>query len=103
MLYEMAQEGWGTRTAGDLASPSGRFTRITNDPREIPSIVQAFDDSIAQAGLADPDQLVGHFMVEEEWRHLTVTKYANEQDLLMRYGILEQWHLNWQREMTRFD
>ena len=76
-LHVLCRGAWANESQGDVGSLYGKFYRISNDPVEIPEIVEAFTDEIDQLSI-DPWTLVGHYLVVEYQDIVTVTGYPSE-------------------------
>lgn len=99
VLDAIAKEGWANKSDGDTGSVSGWFARISNSPAELRELMSAFEDQMNEAGLADPIELVGHFLVvEDQTGFVTVTKHEDEKSLTTDYALHEMWHQEWQNQ-----
>jgi hypothetical protein len=95
-LYRMGLEGWCGASSGDVASPYGFFSRITNESSEIAAIKDAFGELFESAGYDAPQELVGNWLiVESEQGVVDVTQYETEEELDtafdQRVGLYESW------------
>jgi hypothetical protein len=79
LLYVMSLEGWANASSGNVECPTGFFARISNEPREVPEIRDAFPTE--SAGISNAD-IVGHFLcVENDQGFWYVTRYETARAL----------------------
>lgn len=96
ILHDMALTSWANESHGDPEAHVGFFARISNSEAELHEITQAFEQSMAAAGLEDTRELIGHFIVvEQESRDVVVMTYDNDRDLLKDYGNLCTAYESW--------
>ncbi|AYR03275.1 hypothetical protein SEA_OCTOBIEN14_140 [Gordonia phage Octobien14] len=63
MFAAMAREGWMTATDGDENAPTGLFGYVVNTPEELPELLTAFEDTIAEHGKPKDGELLGAWLV----------------------------------------
>lgn len=87
VLHAMTREGWASESDGDTESPTGYFSRISNNMADIVSIIDAFaGDAFEIAPDFDFSELVGHFLlVENDQGQIFVTAYNSEKELRNAY------------------
>lgn len=96
ILHDMARKDWANESNGVPEAHVGFFARISNSEAELHEVTQAFEQSIAAAGLGDTSELIGHFIVvEQESREVVVMTYDNDRDLLKDYGNLCTAYESW--------
>lgn len=94
-LSYMCANGWANESSGDLQSPMGYFSRVTNEPAEIEEIAQM----ITQPQVMDFDELIGHFMVQRyRGGEVIATRYSRQRDLLAAYRLLQREFKQWQTD-----
>jgi len=96
MLYRMSLDGWAGASAGDVASPYGFFSRITNEPSELESLEDAFGEMFEGANFTATDELVGSFLITESSQgFVDVQEFPSFKALDVafdqRVGLYESW------------
>lgn len=87
-LYELTQDGYRNEHGGCLEHALGAFSRISISADDIRDIAQAYRPELDRAG-ADPDELVGHFIVTEHLDdQVRVQAFDSEQSQHRRFGDL---------------
>lgn len=97
VLRAMASGGWANEVCGDLDSPTGVFSRVSNSERELHEVALAFEEEIRTTG-ADPRSLVGHFLVTEHLAAHEVQEYLSEFCLRTAYRGLKRQYEGWLRQ-----
>ncbi|WP_407107287.1 hypothetical protein [Rhodococcus aetherivorans] len=96
VLHDMAVNSWADESYGDPEAHVVLFARISNSEAELQEVTQAFEQSIAAAGLEDTRELIGHFLVVETLdRDVVVMTYDNDRELLKDYGNLCTAYESW--------
>ena len=96
-LNFMCSTGWANETGGDFTSPTGCFSRITNDPADIGELTHLFEGT--GHVIADMRELVGHFLVVRSHDGgTTVTEYTTYKRLQREYRKLEVQFAAWQAD-----
>ena len=97
LLDIMVSDGWANKSDGECDSPQGHFAIVTNAPRELDSVIDAFEDAAKEI---DPEfdfsEMVGHFLVlKDSAGFLSVIEYTTHSDLLIVFGELERAFSLW--------
>lgn len=96
VLRVMMDDGWANASTGDVASPTGRFGRITNTPAELPEVVLAFEDDLQRLGLERAEELLGHFLVIDRGAGpADVVQYGSSRQLIRDYEQLKLAYALW--------
>lgn len=102
VLHAMSRDGWANESDGNVESPWGFFSRISNSTEELPEIVQAFSEIISEfpaatlSGGFDTSELVGHFLlVENNQGQIFVTEFDSEQELQREFDGLTDVYSEW--------
>ncbi len=96
LLYVMTLEGWANESSGHVESPTGFFARISNEPRDIESIRDAFPE---ESGRVSDKEIVGHFLcVENEQGFWYVESFESEAELIRAYRTLDDIYSEWGSE-----
>ena len=96
ILYDLALNGWAQASSGDVGAPSGHFSRISNSTVELDDVIGALDIPFELYGVADPNELVGHFLVgENNLGFVDVEEFETEEQLDYAYSILEDIYIAW--------
>lgn len=96
VLYQLSLNGWGIAGSGDLDGPYGWFSYTSNSEAELPALEEALGESFAAAGLEDPTELVGSFlMLEDNLGFVDVGRYDSEEAVKADYERLEALHQQW--------
>jgi hypothetical protein len=98
VLGDMEASGWANASSGDVASPSGFFSRITNSEAELIEIHNAFEETIAEMSRYGftPEQLLGNFLVvTSNEGFVAVTEYRRASDLEHDFEQLEADFDDW--------
>lgn len=91
VLHRLALEGWANESAGDREHEAGFFARITVERAELSEVAEAFAEAIEAAGLTEPDQLIGHYLlVEGQGDHIDVHVFDSEPELRFVFSGLER-------------
>ncbi len=99
LLHDLSVSGWANASSGDVASPTGHFSRISNSEAELPEVVGTFDEDLHTLGRDNFGCLVGHFMViESSEGFVTVVSYRTEQALMTDYAQLEAVYSAWEAQ-----
>jgi len=89
VLYRMAIEQWACESTGDIQAAASWLCWLSNSPAELADILDAFRDDIDQAQLADPQQLVGNFLMTQNNRgYVEVAEYETEDAVREAYTRL---------------
>lgn len=98
ILHFLVGSGWGNEQFGDIESPVGHVSRISNNWEEVKPINAEFtslvEDELKNYSIEDGEEfrksLVGHFLVVEDSQgFVSVTEYPTEALLLQVYESLE--------------
>lgn len=96
LLYVMSLEGWANESSGHVESPMGFFARISNYPRDIEGIRDAFPEETRPVS---DEEMTGHFLCRENdlgfWYVFT---YDSEAELISEYRRLERAYSDWDSE-----
>ncbi|QIN94564.1 hypothetical protein PP460_gp012 [Streptomyces phage Muntaha] len=93
LFYVMTLDGWANESSGNVECPTGFFARISNEPREVAEIRDAFPTETK--GLSNAD-IVGHFLCQEnEQGFWYVREFDNPRELLTTYQALEAEYAEW--------
>lgn len=61
LMKDMLQNGWFTRSEGDVESPLGYFGYVTNDKSDLFELRQVFCETIGAYGDVADEDLIGNF------------------------------------------
>lgn len=96
VLYRLSTSEWDCASSGSTDSPSGWFAKISNSTHELGDLQDALGESFESLGIADPVELVGHFLLLEDYQgFVTVNQFANEDQLSGVYDVLEEIYVAW--------
>ena len=97
ILDQMSLEGWANESDGNVESPTGYFSRISNDVADIVSIIDAFGEfAFSIDENFDFSLLVGHFIiVTNSSGFLYVFEFGNEADTKREYDTLVSEYSTW--------
>lgn len=99
VLYLMDAEGWANESGGATNASSGYYARISNTPAELDEVVDAFAKEIADVGLADAAELIGHFLLKQASDgYVSVHTYPSEPQLKLAFDVLERSYAEWERQ-----
>lgn len=96
LMRHMLNNGWFTKSDGDVESPFGYFGYVINEAAELPEIYSAFDDIIEMYGKPKDEDMVGKFIA-----------YINSDGVITieRMGSkieAELWFRNTDRDYTKW-
>lgn len=95
-LHLMSLEGWANETSGDVESPTGCFSRVSNLLSELPELEEVFSSDIRTIGLTDSSALLGHFLIIETGSGLVrAVQFDSESELLAAYYELDVAYMAW--------
>lgn len=90
-LHLLSGAGWANASDGNVAAPTGFFTKMTNEPEDMPEIMDAFAEELAAEGVTDPTALIGRFLlIEDDRGFVNVTDYVLQAQLDYDYRILQE-------------
>jgi hypothetical protein len=96
LLYVMTLEGWANESSGNVESPTGYFARISNGPRDIAEIRDAFPEETRPVS---DSEITGHFLLQEnDLGFVSVSEYDSEAELIRVFRMLEETYADWDSE-----
>ncbi|WP_192378763.1 hypothetical protein [Rhodococcus rhodochrous] len=99
VLHDMALNGWANQSGGETESHVGQFWRISTSADELAEVVGAFEREIEAAGLTDPTELIGHWLLcELDTADIVVMEYHSERGLLEDFENLTTAYKSWQED-----
>ena len=91
VLHEMSLEGWSNCSDGNTDAHTGYFSAITITEAELAEITQAFETEIGYAGLVDPSELVGHWLlIDDQNGYVHVRDYETHERLMYDFKRLQE-------------
>lgn len=96
MLYRLSLHGWANASSGEVDAITGFFARIAISAAELPEIVEAFEEDIAEVGVTSTAGLIGFWLLREHSDgFVTVEECDSEPDLIQAYEALERDYGSW--------
>lgn len=95
LFKDMLNNGWFTKSDGDVESPFGYFGYVTNEAAELPELYDAFETVIKAYGKPNDNDVIGSFIA-----------YINSDGIITIERLGEQsaklWFTNTQRDYTKW-
>lgn len=96
VLYQMSVDGWANESSGEVEATTGYFAKIVVEPAELPEVVDAFEEEIADAGMTDTQELIGNWLLlENALGQIAVRAYEGREELDHDYRILSEAYGAW--------
>lgn len=96
LFRAMMNDGWFTKTDGDVDSFTGYFGYMTNTQAELKEIREAFSEIIQMYGNPKDEDLIGSFLVVIDSNgSIHIRRFASDDSAKSEFAIYEKKYAEW--------
>lgn len=92
-LFTFAVHGWANTSFGSAEEPQGWTGRISIDGDELPEMLEAFEEELAEIDVK-PAELLGHWLLRERIESRSIEEYDTYRELQLAFRDLHRQYID---------
>ena len=96
LFIDMLNNGWFTKSDGDVESPFGYFGYVINESADLPELYDAFETIIKAYGKPNDEDVIGNFIAYiNSYGIITVERMSTEAEAKLWFRNTQKAYTKW--------